>query len=413
MPADLQLFTLRCGARLAVERMPGTRSCAAAWMLPVGSAGDPAGAAGEGESTILSELVLRGAGPYSSRELSDRFDALGAQRHGTAAVHHLVLTTLCLGDRFEEAMRLFGLMVREPRLEAESLDAVRALALQSLAGLQDEPQHLVGLKLREFALPAPFNRSGHGTKEGLETITADGIRAAWARRAQPGGTIIGVAGDIQPERARDFFERLLEGWTGTTPEPKETAPAQRGIHRVPMETQQTHLAIGLDAPPERSPDAYRHRVAIRVLGGSTSSRLFTEVREKRGLCYSVGASTALGKESGLVQIYAGSTHERAPTTLECIQRELERLEQGITPQEFADALIGAKSGLVMSGESSSARAMAIASQVHRIGRPMDLAESAAGFERLSVACINDYIAREMGAAWRAKMTRVTVEPAGK
>jgi hypothetical protein len=66
----------------------------------------------------------------------------------------------------------------------------------------------------------------------------------------------------------------------------------------------------------------------------------------------------------------------------------------------------------MSGESSSARAMAIASQVHRLGRPMDLAESAAGFERLSVACINDYIGRELGAAWRSKMTRVTVEPAG-
>jgi predicted Zn-dependent peptidase len=125
----------------------------------------------------------------------------------------------------------------------------------------------------------------------------------------------------------------------------------------------------------------------------------------------VGATTSLGKDNGLVQVYAGSTHERAPTTLECILRELERLEQGITEQEFADALIGAKSGLVMSGESSNARAMAIASQVHRLGRPLDLAESAAGFERLTLECVNGYIAREMGAAWRAGMTKVTVAPA--
>ena len=411
MPTDLlRWFTLGCGAQLAVERMPGTRSTAAAVLLPVGTAGDPDGDAGEGESTVLAELILRGAGGMSSRDYSDAFDAIGAQRHGAAAVHHLSLSTLCMGDRLPEALRLLSLAILRPNLDPDGLDAVRAIALQSLAGLQDEPQHLAGVRLRQHAMPAPFNRSGYGTEAGLESLSAAGIRAAWARRARPTGTIIGVAGDAEPERIRDLLEHLLEGWTGAAEEPREARPAGRGHHLVQLDTQQTHLAIGLDAPPDGGPDSYAHRVAIRVLGGATSSRLFTEVREKRGLCYSVGASSALGRDRGLVQVYAGSTHERAPRTLECILQELERFERGITEDEFRDALVGAKAGLVMSGESSSARAAAIASQLWRLGRAMDLAESAAEFERLTLAGVNAYIARDMGAAWRGARTQVTVAP---
>ena len=412
MPADdLRTFTLGCGAQLVVERMPGTRSTAVAWMLPVGTGADPAGDAGEGESTVLAELVLRGAGGMSSRVLSDAFDSIGAQRHGTAGVHHLTLTTLCMGDRLPEALRLLALCVREPNLDPESLDAVRAIALQALNGLQDEPQHLVSVRLREHAMPAPFNRSGYGTEGGLKSLTPAGIRDAWRRRAVPGGSIIGVAGDSEPERVRDLLEGMLAGWTGTAPEIAETAPAGRGTHLVPLDTQQTHLAIGLDAPAERDPGSWEHRVAIRVLGGAASSRLFTEVREKRGLCYSVGATAALGRDRGLVQVYAGSTHDRAPTTLECILRELERFEQGISDEEFRDAVVGAKAGLVMSGESSSARAAAISSQLWRVGRAMTLAELAAEFDRLTLRGVNAHIAQSMGAAWRAGRTQVTVAPA--
>ena len=411
MASDLlRWFTLGCGARLAVERMPGTRSAAAVWMLPVGTCGDPEGDAGEGESTVLAELLLRGAGDLSSRAFSDAIDALGAQRSTAAGVHHLTMSMLCMGDRLEDAMGLFATAVRRPALDPDALESVRSLALQSLAGLQDEPQHLVGIRLRQFAMPAPFNRSGYGTEVGLRSLTAAGMRAAWERRARPGGTLIGVAGDVHPERVRDALERLLEGWSGATPEPAQRAPAELGTHRIALDTQQTHLAIGLPAPADRDEAAAAHRVAVRVLGGATSSRLFTEVREKRGLCYSVGASSALGKDRGLVQIYAGSTHERAPRTLECIMAELERFERGVTPDEFRDAVVGAKSALVMSGESSSARAAAIVSQLWRLGRAKDLAESAAEFERLTHAGVNEFIAREMGAAWRSSRTLVTISP---
>ncbi|MBL9141954.1 MAG: insulinase family protein, partial [Phycisphaerae bacterium] len=288
--------------------------------------------------------------------------------------------------------------------------AVRAIALQSLDALQDDPQQWAGLKLREFAMPAPFNRSGYGTREGLESLTPDGLRRAWERRAKPKGTIIGIAGDVHPERVRDQLEGLLADWTGESPEVTQTAPAVGGSHLMALETQQTHMCLGLPAPKDGDPTSYAHRVAVRVLGGATSSRLFTEVREKRGLCYSVGASSTLGRDRGLMQIYAGSTHERANTTLECIHAELERFERGITQEECDVALVGTKSALVMAGESTSARAMSIASSVYRCGRPESLQEIAEQFERLTLAQVNEMIARDMGAAWRKQMTMVVVAP---
>ncbi len=403
-------FTLSCGAKLAVEPMPGARSCAVAWLLPVGTAGDPHDAAGEGESTVLSELILRGAGPMDSRGLSDAFDALGAQRHGSPAVHHTSIGTLCLGDRLPELLKLLTLVVREPRLEPDSLDAVRAIALQALDALHDDPQQLAGLKLREFAMPAPFNRSGFGTRPGLESLTAASLRASWHRRASPTGTIIGIAGDVHPEHAREQLEGLLADWSGAPAEVAESGPAVRGTHLVPLDTQQTHMCLGFPAPKDGDPSAHAHRVAVRVLGGATSSRLFTEVREKRGLCYSVGASSALGRDRSLLQIYAGSTHERAATTLACIMSELERLEQGITQEECDTAIVGAKSAIVMSGESTSARAMSIASSVYRSGRPESLQEIAANFERLTLKGVNATIASQMNAAWREQMTMVVVAP---
>lgn len=409
--AEPVCFPLSCGATLAVEHMPGTRSCAVSWLLPVGTSGDPETA--QGESTVLAELILRGAGDLASRPLSDAFDALGAQRNSAAAVHHTTVGALCLGDRLPELLRLLSMVVRQPRLEEESLDAVRAICIQALESLRDDPQHLVGLALREHAMPAPFNRSGYGTRSGLESLTAQRLRAAWQARARPQGTIIGIAGDVHPERTRDLLESLLAGWSGAPAPVVEAAPAAGGTHVIHLDTAQTHLCLGYPAPPDGHPSAYEHRVAVRVLGGATSSRLFTEVREKRGLCYSVGASSALGKERGLMSIYAGSTHERAPTTLECILREVERFAQGITQDEFNDALVGAKSALVMSGESSSARAMAIASSVYRLGRPQSLRELAAEFDALTLARVNAGIARDMGQAWRAQRTQVTVTKAAE
>jgi predicted Zn-dependent peptidase len=407
----LTMHTLTCGMRVAIERSTAVRSVGVAWLLPVGSAGDPEGAAGEGESTLLAELITRGAGDLDSRAFSEALDRIGAQRNCGTTPYHTLLSMTALGSRIEPALDLLCSMVREPRFDADALEPTRSLALQSLASLADDPSHLVMLRLAGIALPAPFNRTNFGHADGMKSLTIEGLRAAWFRRCVPRGAILGIAGAIEPQRIIDQLERRLAGWDGAFMEPTPAAPPSRGVVHVPQQSAQTHMGLAIDAPHESDPQSLVHRLAVKIIGGGMSSRLFTEVREKRGLCYSVGMSYAAGRDRGISQVYAGSTPERADRTLECIRTELARAASGVTEEEFSGAIVGLKSRLVMQGESSSARASAIAGDVFRIGRPRSLSEVAAEADRISLASLNEHMAQAFGADRLSHSSLAVVGPA--
>lgn len=395
---------------LIVERSDTAQSAALCWLLPVGNAADPEGPAGDGQAVILSELILRGAGRRDSREMSDALDRLGVQRATTPGAAHLQMSATMLGKRVLDALPLLVSIVREPMLPGAHLDPVRSLCLQQLDGLDDDPQQLVMLRLRERHLPPPFNRTGYGDREALEAATIESLRQAWTARARPGGSILTLAGNVDGDAVAALLDRELEGWAGATPEPKESAAASGGVGHEESESSQTHIAIGFKAPPEGDPLATPFRIATRILGGDTSCRLFNEVREKRGLCYSVGASYAGGRDRGMLSIYAGSTHERAQETIDCIAREIERFEAGVELEEFQRAIVGYKSRLVMSGESTAARAASAAGDFYRLGRVRSLGELAAEVDRITLASLNGAIASLFNATWRGTRSAFTIGP---
>ncbi len=405
---EIQLLPLACGMPLLVERTENMRSAAICWLVPVGNAADPEGAAGDGWSVLLSELVLRGAGRRNSREFSDDLDRLGVQRSVTPGSMHMQISATLLGHRVPEALPLLVDLIRAPALPEEHLDAVRSLSLQTLDSLADDPQQRVVLRLRERHLPPPFNRTGFGDRTALEKATIGDLRKTWETRAKPGGSILAIAGDIDGPAIADQLDRLLAGWSGAAIEPKESRPAEGGVGHEASDSSQTHIAIGFQAPPEGHADATLFRLATRVLGGNSSSRLFTEVREKRGLCYSVGATYSGGRDRGMLSIYAGSTPERAQDTVDCIAREVERFEGGVTQEEFARSIVGYKSRLVMSGESTAARAASAAGDWYRLGRARTLAELAAEVDAVSLEQLNAYIGRGFGRTWRGTRSAFTV-----
>jgi predicted Zn-dependent peptidase len=389
--------TFDSGLTLAIEPSDAHASVSFQWLLPAGSATDAADA--DGVAALLGEWIFRGAGGMTSREHSDALDRLGVQRHSHVMTHHLGIGGTMVGARFVESLPLLAALVLRPALGDASLDPVRQLSLQSLASLDDEPQLQVMLNVRARHRPAPFNRHGYGAEDVLHSVEASIVRDAWRQRFVPGGSILAVMGAVEPQAVRDAVAEQCETWTrdGATPPANESEPA-RGYHAETRKTAQVHIGMAYDAPAQSDPHAMLERLATYVLGGATSGRLFTEVRQKRSLSYAVSSSYRAGRDHGLVSIYAGTTQEHASQTMEVILAEVRRMKAGIDEAEFNRAATGLKSHLVMQGESTAARAGAIAADLFKLGAPRTLDDIAAQVDAITLDELNAYLAgRTFGA----------------
>ena len=388
---------LDCGMTLVAEPITNgsVASVALNWVLPVGSASDPDG--GDGYAALLSELMLRGAGGLSSREHSDALDRLGVQRAVDVQTHHMRIEAVMVGSRLHEALPLIADLVRAPTFPETALEPVKSLCMQALESLDDEPQHMAMLKLRQRHVAPPFNRHGYGDPEVLQNATIEQLRENWQARCKPKGSILAVAGAVNPHALAAELNRLLGDWHGQAQRLDPSGTPQRGYEHIEQTTSQVHLALAYDAPPERDGSSMVERLAVGVLSGSTSGRLFTEVRQKRSLCYSVGASYRASRDSGMVSLYAGTTPERAQETLDVCADEISRMKAGVTQAEFNRAVVGLKAHQIMQGESTAARAAALVYDQFRIGRARTLEEVAAQVDAITIEKLNQYIAaREFG-----------------
>ncbi|MGD9688691.1 MAG: M16 family metallopeptidase [Phycisphaerales bacterium] len=406
--AALNVYTLACGMPLVVEENRGVGSAALTWLLPVGSGADREDR--QGLSTMLSELIFRGAGTLNSRQQADALDRLGLSRGADVGAAHLRLSATMLSAKVIDALPLLADMVLRPRFEPDAIEPVRDLSLQALQGLKDQPQERGGIMLTERHNHPPLNRSGLGTESGLESITREELASHWAARARPGGSILAICGNVNGSDIARRLDEVLRGWGGEAPKVECTASPTRGTyHHEEEQASQVHIYLAHEAPRESDPDAVLERIGNAVLSGGSSSRLFTEVRERRALCYSVHAWYAADKLWGRVTGYVGTTPDKAQMSLDVMMAELRRMGTragAVTPEEFQRAVVGYKSKLVFAGESTGARAAAIASDLHRLGRPRTLSELAAAIDRVTLDELNAYFARRtMGA-----VTIVTLGP---
>jgi predicted Zn-dependent peptidase len=354
------------GMVLLAERMEHVRSAALNFLVPAGCIYDPE--AHLGTATVLADMITRGAGNRDSRKLSLDLDNIGLDRDESVGLYHTRFWGATLARHLPEALKLYADILRCPRLPAEEIEPVKALAFQDLQGLEDEPRQKVLIELRQRHFPMPLGRDRRGTVPGIESLTPDLVRQHYQRYFQSQGTILSVAGNIEWPPLRDLVVELFAGW-----EPRPTKDVQpraadsRHTH-IEKETTQTQIGIAYQSVPIAHPDYYAAQAAVNVLSGGMSARLFTEVREKRGLCYAVYASYLTLKGLGSVLCYAGTTNERAQETLDVTLGELQRLENGIEAEEVERVRAGLKSALIMQEESTSARAGSLASDWYYLGR---------------------------------------------
>jgi predicted Zn-dependent peptidase len=381
--------TFTNGLTLLAEQMPAMQSAAMTFLVPAGAATDPVDRSGS--ATVLSDLILRGAGPRDSRALTDYLDSLGLQRSSTVGVHHTRLGCAGLADKVMQGLEVYADIVRRPHLPESGFEAARDLALQALAGIEDEPRQKLMIKLREWHLPSPYGRNSMGQPDHLEKLTIDLAKADHARRYHAKDAILSVAGKIDFAQLRDEVEKHFRDWNGQVDPGVEILPPPGNYHHEQQKSEQTHIGIAYPSVTETDPDYYTVRLAVEVLSGGMSGRLFTEVREKRGLCYSVWAGYSSLKGQGSILGYAGTSNDRAQATLDCFVAELHRMEQGVADAELERAKTGLKASTIMQGESTSARAGAIAHDFFIRGRIRTLDEIKDAIDAVTVDRVNDYL----------------------
>lgn len=401
--------TLACGMPLVVEVIDDVRSAAITWLVPGGCAYDPDHL--QGRAALWSELLLRGSGALNSRQFADSMDRLGVSRGVSVGAYFMQVGATLLGERLAAALPLIVDIVRRPHLAADAVEPARDLALQSLESLQDDPQERAVLSARDRHFFSPLNRSGLGTEDGLTALTHDALVSGWSQVARPGRSIFAAAGAIDPDALARQLDELLAGWDGTTSEPVVSSVAPRGYAHETDQTNQVQIVLVHDAPKETDDRSWLEKIVVSVLSGGMSGRLFTEVREKRGLCYSVSAGYRGDRDFGGVTAYVGTTPERAQESLDVLAAELLRINVavskggGVTPEEFQRAVIGMKSRLIFSGESTGARAAAIAADYFRFGYARSLDDLAAKIDAVTLPQVNQYLeGRTLG--------RVTIQTLG-
>lgn len=387
----LDKHVLNNGMTILGEPMPDVASAAFNFLLPAGPALLAEGTIGA--TNVISDWIFRGAGSRSSMEVTTALDYLGLHRNSSISNSHLTVGAAMEASNLSAALDIYADVLLRPHLDPEEFKNSRQLTIDNILGLDDDPRQNVMLKLREQFYPDPLGRPNVGRLEDLKQLTAETASQIVSNNIDLSNTIFSVAGNYDFESLCGQLEKLFGGCEKkSSPEP-DIKEAARGYLHIPSEGAQVHIGLMADTVKVDSPDYYNIRAAVSVLSGGMSARLFTEVREKRGLCYAVSARYHANRYVAGVSSYAGTTPDKAQQTYDVIVNEFNRLSEDVSQAEIERAKAGLKSSLIMSSESSMSRAAAVANDFYMLGRVRTLEEVKEEIENTTRESVMDFLGR--------------------
>ncbi|MGA2799064.1 MAG: pitrilysin family protein [Thermoguttaceae bacterium] len=389
MTAPIHSHIFPNGLVLVAEPRPSLKSAAFTFLTPAGCVHDPADRSGL--SGFTCEMTLRGAGTRDSRQFILDLDNLGVERSESVSYAHTSYSGATLAENLPASLAIYADVLRNAHLPDDQLEAGRLGMLQELHAVEDEPAQKVMLELRRRHYPMPWGRPPQGEEKALQDADLGDIREHYRRHFKPKGTILGVSGRVDWGSLKDLVGRLLGDWKPGATESIEEQPAVGHYKHFPYESNQTQIGIAYSSIPYRHPDYFQAWGSVGVLSGGMSARLFSEVRERRGLCYNVYATCHSLRHLGAVFCYAGTSADRAQESLNVTLGELVRLAEGIEDHELDRLKARIKSSLVMQQESSSARSSSVAYDWYHLGRARTLDEVEQLIDALSSRGISAYL----------------------
>ncbi|MEM9586637.1 MAG: pitrilysin family protein [Planctomycetota bacterium] len=377
-----------------VQPMPWLRTVAFSINLQAGlvqerfQPDDPQSRAGL--ASLVCEMVQRGAGRYSSRDLAAAQDNLGIERSSGVSSSMVNFGGAMPSDSLPQAIELYADILRRPHLPADQLDDAKMMAVQEIRASEDEPGARVMKRLKELQYGVQLGRSPMGTEPSVLQLTQDDVREFYVQNYHAGGGILAVAGNVEADQVFDWISDALGDWK-TGPEAVLPEPmANPSTEFIQADSSQTHIGFSFDSVPYGHEDYFKMRAAIGILSDGMSSRLFDRVREQRGLCYTISAGCHSLQNVGGVFGYAGTTPERAQETLDVSLREIEHLADDLQAGELERWRVRIESALIMEQESSQSRASSIASDQYQVGHVISTRELESIIESLTLEEIQSY-----------------------
>ena len=381
MPEGYRKAVLPNGIRLVTEAMPHVRSVAVGVWVDTGSRVEPEERGGI--SHLIEHLVFKGTATRSAEAIARAIDSVGGHMDAFTAKEHTCFYVGVLDEHLPLAVDLLSDILMRPLFSPDDIEKEKAVVLQEIKMVEDTPDDLIhDLFAEQVWAGHPLGRPILGQWERVKTFDRATILRHFEEEYAPGRITVAVAGHVEHEQVYQLFASRFEGF-GRPAAPREGAPPRLrpGIHMVTKPLEQVHMVMGFPGIADTAPERYALYLLNDVIGGSMSSRLFQEVRERLALVYSVHSGTQGYRDTGVLYVYAGTEPANFGKVLKAVLKEIRALKKdGVSPEELRRAKDHLKGNLMLSLESTSSRMNRLAKQEMRFGSFLSLDEMLAAFD---------------------------------
>lgn len=387
-----QLSTLSNGVRVVTRAMPHVETVSVGLHVDTGARGETT--ATNGVAHLLEHMVFKGTASRSARQIAEQIEDVGGSLNAYTARDMTVFHARLLAADLPLGLDMIADLVRNPRFDADELEREKQVVLQELGEARDTPDDIVFDHLQEAAFPGqPLGRSILGSEASIAGLSVDDLRDWLAVQYRGGSCIVAAAGKVDHDWLVDAAGRLFGDLPEGTRPVIEPARFAGTVHHDRRKFEQAHLTLGALSPSHTDPDNDAIMLFSTAVGGGASSRLFQELREERGLAYSVYASTTPYADAGLFAVYLATAKRDAGRAMDLAMGVLADTAATLRPEELARAKAQIRAGLLMSLESSGGWAELLARQLLAHGRVTPPAEVVARIDAIELDQVRAAAAR--------------------
>ena len=339
-----------------------------------------------GISHLLEHMAFKGTARRSSREIVEEIEAVGGDLNAGTSTETTAYYARVMKADVPLALDVLSDILANPSFVPDELEREKSVIVQEIGAAQDTPDDVVFEHLNELCYPdQPIGRSLLGTAKTLKTFDRDTLRNYLATHYRGPDMVVAAAGAVDHRRVvEEVAQRFSSFEAAPGPKPQPAKFGKGGSQVVRRDLEQAHLTLALEGVAQSDPSLFSLQVFTNLLGGGMSSRLFQEVREKRGLCYSIYTFHAPYSDTGFFGLYTGTDPADAPEMMEVIVDVISEAAVALSEAEVARAKAQMKAGLLMALESCSSRAEQLARHVLAYGRPLSVQELVAKIDAVSV-----------------------------